>query len=136
MAKPNRADAGRAMPDNSKRRVAFSDFGREPFRIFFPAGVLAGIVGVSLWPLYFTHVLEFYPGLGHARIMAYGLFGGFIFGFLGTAMPRMLSANPLRIIEVIPLVLIHAVMVASFAAAKIFAGDVLFLVLLAVFVGC
>src|ERR1051325_2550562 len=80
--------------DSSKRRIGLRDFGREPFRIFFPAGVLAGIVGVALWPLYFTNVLELYPGLGHARIMACGLFGGFIIGFLGTAMPRMLSAKP------------------------------------------
>lgn len=120
----------------SKRRISFTDLGREPFRIFFPAGVLAGIVGVSLWPLYFTRVGEFYPGLGHARIMAYGLFGGFIFGFLGTAMPRMLSAKPLRVVEVIPLVLLLAAMVASFAATKVFVGDVLFLVLLAAFVCC
>jgi hypothetical protein len=121
---------------DSRRRISFGDFGSEPFRIFFPAGVFAGIVGVSLWPLYFTRVLEFYPGLGHSRIMAYGLFGGFIFGFLGTAMPRMLAAKPLRLIEVIPLVLVHSAMVASFAATKIFLGDLLFLVLLGAFVCC
>src|SRR6266498_5921626 len=57
------------------RRISFPDLAREPFRIFFPAGVHAGIVGVSLWPLYFMHMIEFYPGLDHARIMAYGLFG-------------------------------------------------------------
>jgi uncharacterized protein involved in response to NO len=67
--------------------MVFADLDREPFRVFFPAGVLGGIVGVALWPLYFTHVTEFYPGLGHARIMACGLFGAFIFGFLGTAIP-------------------------------------------------
>ena len=114
----------------SKRRISLGDLGREPFRIFFPAGVFAGIAGVSLWPLYFTGRLEFYPGLSHARIMAYGMFGGFIFGFLGTAMPRMLAAKPLRLIEVLPLVLVHGAMVASFAATKLFLGDVLFLVLL------
>jgi hypothetical protein len=36
---------------DSKRRISFVDLGREPFRIFFPADVFAGIVGVSLWPL-------------------------------------------------------------------------------------
>jgi len=49
--------------------------------------VLAGILGVALWPLHFANVLELYPGLGHARIMTYGLFGAFLFGFLGTATP-------------------------------------------------
>src|SRR6185503_20355920 len=85
-------------------RVTLAGLGREPFRIFFPAGVLAGIVGVSLWPLHFANVLELYPGLGHARIMVYGFFGVFIFGFLGTAMPRMLSARPLHVFQVLPLV--------------------------------
>jgi len=72
------------------RPITLADFAREPFRIFFPAAILAGIAGVSLWPLYFLHVTETYPGVSHARIMACGFFGGFIFGFLGTAMPRML----------------------------------------------
>src|SRR5215212_1890441 len=111
-------------------RISLAAMAAEPFRLFFPAGVLAGIVGVLLWPLYFTHITEFYPGLGHARIMACGLFGAFIFGFLGTAMPRMLSAKPLHVLQVIPLVLIHAAMVVAFACSKIFIGDVLFLALL------
>src|SRR6185503_13894274 len=111
----------------SSRRAGLRDLGREPFRIFFPAGVLAGIVGVALWPLHFANVLELYPGIGHARIMAYGLFGAFIFGFLGTAMPRMLSAKPLHIFQVLPLAAVHAAMVAAFACSKIFIGDALFL---------
>ena len=76
-------------------RISFKAAVREPFRFFFPQAVLAGIVGVTLWPLYFWHVTEFYPNLSHVRVMAYGFFGGFIFGFLGTALPRMLSAKPL-----------------------------------------
>ena len=117
-------------------RITLKDLGKEPFRVFFPAGVLAGIVGVALWPLYFWGVTEFYPGQIHARIMACGLFGGFIFGFLGTAIPRMLSANPLRVGEVIPLLLLHLAMVFSFAAGKIFVGDILFLSMLVGFLTC
>jgi len=122
------------LPHASKKRIAFAELGREPFRIFFPAGVLAGIVGVALWPLHFARVLELYPGLGHARIMAYGLFGAFIIGFLGTAMPRMLSAKPLHVGQVMPLMLIHAAMVTAFVCSKIFLGDALFLGLLVAFV--
>src|ERR1043165_5968888 len=69
---------------------------REPFRLFFPAATLAGIIGVALWPMHLLGWGANYPGQSHARIMAHGLFGGFIFGFLGTAMPRMLSAQALR----------------------------------------
>ena len=116
-------------------RATISDFAREPFRIFFPAGVLAGIGGVALWPLHFLGVMDFYPGLGHARIMACGLFGAFILGFLGTAMPRMLSVTPLSVSQVLPLVAIHVPMVVAFACSKILVGDVLFLMLLAMFVG-
>ena len=109
---------------------------REPFRLFFPAATLAGIIGVLLWPLHLSGVLSAYPGQAHARIMAHGLFGGFIFGFLGTAMPRMLSANPLRAFETIPLLLVHLIAVFAYALGNQHAGDVAFLVLIAGFVAC
>src|SRR4029453_16748710 len=117
-----------------RKRIGLSNVGKEPFRVFFPEGVFAGIFGVSLWPLYFSKLTSFYPGQAHARIMAYGLFGGFIFGFLGTAMPRMLSAPPLGTRNVFVLFCLHVAMVLAFAAQKIFWGDSLFLVLLCVFV--
>ena len=105
------------MHNGPDRRISFVDLGHEPFRIFFPAGVLAGITGVALWPLYFGGVTQMYPGIGHARIMACGLFGAFILGFLGAAMPRMLSTKPLRPTEVFPLVLLHGAMVVCLAAS-------------------
>jgi uncharacterized protein involved in response to NO len=120
----------------TQQRISFSGLGPEPFRIFFPAAVLAGIIGAGLWPLHFWGILDWYPGQIHARIMAYGLFGGFILGFLGTALPRMLSAPPFRISEVIPLFLTHSAMVLSFAASKVFIGDLLLLLLLLGFFGC
>src|ERR1051325_3673071 len=116
------------------RRIRLQDIGKEPFRIFFPEGVLAGILGVTLWPLHFAGVTSFYPGQSHARIMAYGLFGGFIFGFLGTAMPRLLSAPPLGVRNVLLLWCLHFAMVLAFAAQKILWGDSLFLALLCLFV--
>ena len=115
------------------RRISLSDLGREPFRVFFPEGVLAGLIGVALWPLHFGGVLELYPNIAHARIMAFGLFGAFIMGFLGTAMPRMLSANPLKSVQVLLLLGLHLAMVLSFAAGKIMWGDTLLLALLVCF---
>src|SRR5437879_5349757 len=67
--------------------------------------------------------------------MAYGLFGAFIFGFLGTAMPRMLSAPPLGKRNVMALLCFHAAMVVAFIAQKITLGDALFLALLCFFIG-
>jgi uncharacterized protein involved in response to NO len=108
---------------------------REPFRLFFPAATLAGIVGVALWPLHLLGLTPIYPGQFHARIMAHGLFGGFIFGFLATAMPRMLSARPLRGSETIGLLSLHVMMVAAYAVGNSQVGNSLFFLLLAGFVG-
>lgn len=117
-----------------RKRISLAELAAEPFRLFFPAGVLAGIVGAALWPLHFAGVAGMYPGIPHARIMACGLFGAFIIGFLGTAMPRMLSAGPLLVWQVMPLVAIHVAMIVAFACSKVFFGDMLFLVLLASFI--
>ncbi|MCH7604853.1 NnrS family protein [Patescibacteria group bacterium] len=65
----------------------------EPYRLFFPLATLAGLMAVSLWPLFYTGVLPFYPGVAHIRIMITGFMGGYIFGFLSTALPRM-SGTP------------------------------------------
>ncbi len=123
------------MAANVKQRIGFAALGNEPFRLFFPAGVLAGILGVMLWPLHFAGFIRLYPGEAHARVMACGLFGGFIFGFLGTAMPRMLSAPPLGARNVLLLLALHLAMVLAFVAEKIAWGDRIFLVLLCWFIG-
>lgn len=64
----------------------------EPYRVFFPIGMLAGIWGVLMWPLMYGGWLKFYPGEAHIRIMTEGFMGAFVVGFLGTAFPR-LSGN-------------------------------------------
>ncbi len=117
-------------------RISTKELAAEPFRIFFPCAIIVGLIGVSLWPLYFSGVSKFYPGLSHARIMAYGLFGGFIFGFLGTAMPRMLSTTAFARIEVLLLLVVYLAMNTLYAMAKISGGDTLFLALLGIFGLC
>ena len=119
--------------ESTLNRASLEDFGKEPFRAFFPCGVVAGIVGVALWPLHFWGGVGFYPGQAHVRLMAYGFFGAFIFGFLGTALPRMLSAKPLGLRNVSLLLLVYTSMVIAFAAGKIVWGDILLLGLLLVF---
>jgi uncharacterized protein involved in response to NO len=109
---------------------------QEPFRIFFPQAVLAGIIGVLLWPLHFWHFTEFYPGVVHIRIMIFGFFGGFIFGFLGTALPRMLASKPFTLPEVGVLLFLHAAAVVMFVVQKIVIGDVFALSLLCAFLFC
>lgn len=115
------------------RSAVMADLGKEPFRVFFPAGALAGILGVALWPLHFTGIVSFYPGQAHVRLMAYGFFGAFILGFLGTALPRMFSARPFGLFNVSVLVAVYSFMVATYMAGKILWGDVLLLALLIIF---
>lgn len=83
------------LPTEGRRRPGWRELTREPFRVFFPLGILLGVLGVSLWPLHFLGVLPSYPGVAHARLMAHGFFGCFVFGFLGTALPRMLGTRPI-----------------------------------------
>ena len=79
---------------------SFRKICEEPFRIFFPAGIALGILGVSLWLLDFAGAAIAYPNLSHARLMIEGFMGSFIFGFLGTAGPRITSTTPLSLGEV------------------------------------
>ncbi len=57
----------------------------EPYRLLFPAGILASVIGVSLWPLLYAGWLAYYSGEAHARLMIQGFVGAFAIGFLSTA---------------------------------------------------
>src|SRR5688572_12109121 len=109
---------------------------KEPFRIFFNQAIVAGVLGVAPWPLPFWGAMESYPGIPHVRVIVFGSFGGFIFGFLGTALPRMLSAEPLRAWHVLALLLLHAAMIVTYAIGKIMAGDIVLASVLLTFVNC
>jgi uncharacterized protein involved in response to NO len=67
---------------------------REPFRIFFPLGVLLGLVGVNYWLVYALGAEGSFSRLTHAGLQAGGYMGGFILGFLLTALPRFSSTRP------------------------------------------
>jgi uncharacterized protein involved in response to NO len=107
----------------------------EPFRIFFPLGLCLGMIGVALWPLYVWHAIEFYPATAHVRLMIEGLMGSFIVGFLGTAGPRLLDARPLGGLEVFALFALQLLSAVLHLARNQTAGDIVFLVLLLVFLG-
>lgn len=106
---------------------------QEPFRIFFPLGIAMGIIGVSLWPLYFTGLFKFYPGVMHARLMMEGFLGAFIVGFLGTAGPRLTGTPHFSRGELWGLLTLYAAAIAVQIAGHPFAGDAIFLALLLTF---
>jgi uncharacterized protein involved in response to NO len=60
----------------------------DPYRIFFPLGILLGIAGVSIWPLYHWGVTSSYSGRSHAFVQTDCFLYAFIAGFLWTAIPR------------------------------------------------
>lgn len=67
----------------------------EPFRLLFPLGTILGIPGVALWPAFAWGLWPVYPAAAHAPIMIHGFLGAFVFGFLGTALPRLLDVPKL-----------------------------------------
>lgn len=119
-------------PPKARRRLRWSELAAEPFRLFFPLGVLLGVTGVSLWPLHFLGVLPLYPGVAHARLMAHGFFGSFVLGFLGTALPRLLGGRPLPTGLVTSLLVVQLTAMALHAAGATLAGDAVFLAALTV----
>ncbi len=116
-------------------RVTFADLHEEPFRLFFPAAVLAGLVGVLLWPLVLSGWMTDYPGLRHARLMIQGFFGGFLLGFLGTAFPRLVETAPLPASRVFPLLALFLANVVTHTLGATALGDGLFVAEIAVLAG-
>ena len=106
---------------------------KEPFRVFFPLGVVAGVVGVSLWPLFYARALVMYPAVAHSRMMICGFVAAFAIGFLGTAVPKMLDAPRLIPGELLALIVLYCASVSAFLAGATIAGDTLFLGLLLAF---
>lgn len=118
--------AAQAIFKPERRWIGFPDLYLEPFRLFFPAATLAGLIGVALWPIMLLGWTANYPGPSHARLMVQGFFGGFIFGFLGTSMPRFVEARPLSAREALLLLALFLGNVAANAAGMTTFADTLF----------
>ncbi len=108
------------------KRDAGISLQKEPFRLFFPAGILASIVGVALWPLLYAGWLDFYPGEAHARLMVQGFVGAFALGFLGTAFPKMIESPSLTWPELAVLLSGNLGGMIAIALGHVTAGDGLF----------
>jgi uncharacterized protein involved in response to NO len=106
----------------------------DPYRIFFPLGVILGIAGVSIWPLYYWGVTSGYSPRSHAFIQTDGFLYAFILGFLWTAIPRFTeTATPPRVIQYF-LAALLTVEVAAFELQYFAAAHLLFLVAYVTFV--
>jgi uncharacterized protein involved in response to NO len=106
----------------------------EPFRFLFVLGVVLGVIGVALWPLYIWNITAMYPGQAHARVMIEGFLASFVVGFLGTALPRLLGVPKFTIFETLGFAAALCTVTALHVMGRIFWGDVVFLLLLLGFV--
>jgi uncharacterized protein involved in response to NO len=61
---------------------------REPFRLFFPLGVVLAWVGIGHWIAYWAGWIETYSCLAHGVVQIQGFLFAFALGFLLTALPR------------------------------------------------
>ncbi len=61
---------------------------REPFRLFFPLGVMAGTIGIGQWALFAWGLIPSYTVFFHSSIQTMVYMNCFIIGFLMTALPR------------------------------------------------
>jgi uncharacterized protein involved in response to NO len=119
--------------NESRRRRALAQISEEPFRIFFPTGAALGIIGVSLWVLYYLGAGVPYPNVTHARVMIEGLMASFIFGFLGTAGPRLTSAPPFSAAEIGTVFTLDLLAAGAHTGGAHRLGDICFVVCLLLF---
>jgi uncharacterized protein involved in response to NO len=75
----------------------------EPFRLFFPLGVVLSWAGVGHWLLYSTGVTSTYSCELHGFIQTQGFMMAFAAGFLLTAVPRRTQTPPVSTSEMLAL---------------------------------
>jgi uncharacterized protein involved in response to NO len=66
----------------------------EPFRAFFPLGVVLGWVGIGHWLLYSVGMTATYSCMMHGLVQTQAFLMAFAVGFLMTALPRRTQAPP------------------------------------------
>ena len=67
----------------------------DPYRLFFPLGILIGLIGVSVWPLLALGWITYPTPTWHIDLMLQGFLFAFILGFLLTALPRFSQTWPI-----------------------------------------
>jgi len=76
-----------------KNSNVWNQMKQEPYRLFFPLGILIGIVGVGHWPLYTFGASGSYSQFFHSSLQSQIYLLCFVVGFLLTAMPKFAAAQ-------------------------------------------
>jgi len=96
---------------------------REPFRLFFPLGVLLAWGGVGHWLTYAVGLTTAYSCQSHALVQIEGFLLAFASGFLLTAVPRRTNSTPPAIGTIVLLALLQVVtVVMSLAGYRVLAA--------------
>lgn len=69
---------------------------RDPYRLFFPTGVIFSAIGVLPWLFYTAGWIEGYSGFVHSATQTLAYLGCFITGFLMTFIPRFSETDYAR----------------------------------------
>lgn len=67
-------------------------FCEDPYRLFFPLGVIIGIFGIGHWLFFALGWTKAYSGFYHSSIQMQAYMASFVMGFLLTSLPRFASA--------------------------------------------
>ena len=87
--------------EEQARRLMAALLCREPFRLFFPVGILLAWVGIGHWLLYAIGMTSTYSCQLHGLVQMQGFTMAFAVGFLWTAIPRRTgtsAASPAEIV--------------------------------------
>ncbi len=90
------------------KNILFKQF-HEPYRLFFPLGILFLLSGSVIWVPKIWGSLDSYPVFLHRSLMLNGFVASFIAGFLMTAAPRFSQTESSRFFEIASFMLITLV---------------------------
>lgn len=65
----------------------------EPYRLFFPLGILFGLIGIGHWFFYAVGLLPAFSVYFHGFLQTHLYLGCFVSGFLFTSVPRFSNAH-------------------------------------------
>jgi NnrS protein len=88
---------------------------------------------VSLWLFFYLGAGIPYPNIAHARLMIEGFMASFIFGFLGTAGPRITSTPHFSLFEVAMIFTLDLLAAGAHTGGAHRFGDICFLLCLVLF---
>ncbi len=113
-------------------RLVIKRMTHEPFRLFFPLGVLAALIAALYWPG-LTYQMGFtrYPSQFHILMMIFGFMWAFIIGFLTTAVPQLTQTKDLAAYELSLLLALYlSAIIGLFLQAYLFTQASFFVTLL------